>query len=165
MMSRVRCARLSTDVKATSKRRPCALSWRPARTASATPSSVRSTSRQPVNRFFRFHSLWPWRTSTRRRSLILLFPFSWVLEIGKSEHVGHGVEAGRLAARPQRRLDRTAGEQHAVFGLVGEFEPLGGSGKDDAVIAHHRAAAQRRKTDVAALARASDAVAPARGTL
>ena len=27
--------------------------------ASATPASVRSTSRQPVNRFFRFHSLWP----------------------------------------------------------------------------------------------------------
>ena len=29
------------------------------------PCSVRPTSRQPVNRFFRFHSLWPWRTRTR----------------------------------------------------------------------------------------------------
>ena len=34
--------------------------------ASAWPCSVRSTSRQPVNRFFRFHSLCPWRTSTQR---------------------------------------------------------------------------------------------------
>ena len=42
----------------------------PASLASLWPSSVRSTSRQPVNRFFRFHSLWPWRTSTRSRSFI-----------------------------------------------------------------------------------------------
>jgi len=39
--------------------------------ASAMPASVRSTSFQPVNRFLRFHSLWPWRTSTRRRSPII----------------------------------------------------------------------------------------------
>lgn len=33
------------------------------------PKSVRSGSFQPVKMFFKFHSLWPWRTSTRMRSI------------------------------------------------------------------------------------------------
>src|SRR5712691_10354004 len=63
---------MSTDVKATSNLRPWALSFRPAVRASAIPPSERSTSRQPVNRFFLFHSLSPWRTSTRRWSVVFL---------------------------------------------------------------------------------------------
>ena len=35
------------------------------------------------------------------------------------EHVGHRVQAGLLAAGPERRLDRAAGEDGAVGGLVG----------------------------------------------
>ena len=60
----VRIARVNTDVKAISKEMPSSLSARPAACASRAPRSVRSTSVQPVNRFFRFHSLWPCRTRT-----------------------------------------------------------------------------------------------------
>ncbi len=52
-------ARLSAEVKPMSKAMPWALSLRPAARASAIPTSVRTTSFHPVNRFFRFHSLWP----------------------------------------------------------------------------------------------------------
>src|SRR6202048_1380197 len=134
MMSRVRWARLSTEVNATSKRSPCALSERPAGPPPATPSSVRSTSRQPVNRFFKFHSLWPWRTSTRRRSFIGYCPESQVSKIGEHQNVGHGIEPGRLAARPQGALDGAAGKQHAILGPVGQLDPLGGAGEDHAVL-------------------------------
>src|SRR5690606_23519057 len=98
---------------------------------SALPCSVRSTSRQPVNRFCRFHSLWPWRTSTRvldmfapwsscpvglahdvaRKSLQLFGIMPNVS--GEAEHVPHRIEAGLLAARPQRRLDGAPGEDGA----------------------------------------------------
>src|SRR3954463_3037856 len=60
----VRIARLSTEVKATSKVNPPALSSSPARLASALPCSERSTSVQPVNRFSLFQMLSPWRSST-----------------------------------------------------------------------------------------------------
>ena len=94
------CARVRAEVKARSNDRPCSFSLRPAVFASAMPSSVRSGSFQPVNRFFRFHSLWPCRTSTRSRSLILLsVPGYWIL-VTKAEHIGHGVKAGLLAMRP-----------------------------------------------------------------
>src|SRR5271166_3267894 len=59
---------MSAEVKATSNVIPCAFNRRPASFASSTPRGVKSTSRHPVNRFFRFHSLWPWRNRTRRRS-------------------------------------------------------------------------------------------------
>src|SRR5579871_3128979 len=60
---------MSAEVKARSNATPCALRRRPACLASSTPAGVRSTSRQPVKRFLRFHSLWPWRRRTKRRSL------------------------------------------------------------------------------------------------
>src|SRR5262249_54274721 len=47
-----------------SGRMPARARSAPARVAWALPSSVRSTSIQPVNRFSRFHVLWPWRSST-----------------------------------------------------------------------------------------------------
>ena len=59
-------ARFCTEVCSTSGSRPASLSSSPPRTASFSPFSVRFTSTQPVNRFFAFHSLSPWR---RRISL------------------------------------------------------------------------------------------------
>src|SRR5947209_7957680 len=159
MMSSVRCARTSADVNATSKRKPCAFSLRPAARASAMPCSLKSMSRHPVNRFLRFHSLWPWRTSTRRRSG-MGSSTAGVSEILQAEHVGHGVQTRRLAAGPQRGLDRAAGIDAAVLGTVYELDALAGRGKDHAVIADHAAAAQRGKTDIALASRAGDAVAP-----
>src|SRR5436309_440621 len=101
---------------------PCALSLRPALRASFTPLSVRSTSFQPVNKLVRFHSLSPWRTSTSRRSVIgrslgithLYCVTCIVSDVLQPEHVGHRVEPRLLAARPQRRLECAAREDHAV---------------------------------------------------
>ena len=116
----MRCARLSAEVKAMSKVSPCALSLRPASRASAMPCSVRSTSRQPVNRFFRFHSLWPCRTSTRRRSV------SIHLEIFPAQARPPSNKARAFALRAhKRRLQRAAREDHAILGLVRQFDPLG----------------------------------------
>ena len=47
-----------------SKRSPTAFIAFPAAAASASPSAVNGTSCQPVNRFSRFHELWPWRSVT-----------------------------------------------------------------------------------------------------
>src|SRR5215217_42902 len=124
MMSRVRWARLSTDVKATSNFRPCAFSLRPAARASATPPSERSMSRQPVNRFFLFHSLSPWRTSTGRWSVIAQSSDDQISEVGKPQHIRHGIEARLLAARPQCRLERAAREEHPLLGFVYELDAL-----------------------------------------
>src|SRR6202142_1254860 len=148
---------MSAEVKATSNLMPWPLSLRPASRASATPLSVRSTSRQPVNRFFRFQSLWPCRTSTRRRSVIALL--SHTLEIFQPQHIHHRIEPGLLCARPQRGMQRAAREDHAVLGLVHQFDALGRTGEDHAVLAHHTAAAQRGKADVAGLAYTGVAVA------
>src|SRR5689334_14898068 len=100
---------------------------RPAMRASSTPRSVRPGSFQPVNRFFRFHSLCPWRTSTRRRSGLLIEGSrsggELALEISQAEHVRHGVIAGLLVKRPERGLDRAAREQAAVLGAVTDLDP------------------------------------------
>src|SRR5690606_32748310 len=61
----VRIARLSSEVCRTSGSRSCSRSSSPARMPSARPLSVSGTSTHPVNRFFWFHSLSPWRRSTR----------------------------------------------------------------------------------------------------
>src|SRR5215218_9885177 len=63
-MFAVRIARRCTDVCSTSGRIPAAVSSSPPRRASASPLAVRSTSTQPVKRFFAFHSLSPWRSRT-----------------------------------------------------------------------------------------------------
>src|SRR6267154_6405306 len=65
MIHRVRMARFSTEVNATSTPTACASNSRPACAASARPLSARSTSVQPVNRFSTFQLLWPWRTRMR----------------------------------------------------------------------------------------------------
>src|SRR6266700_49289 len=150
-----RCARLSAEVKPMSNRMPCALSLRPAARASLTPISVRSMSRQPVNRLLRFHSLWPWRRSTSSRSVIIRS----LSKITQAENIGHRIESRFPPPRPQRRLERPAGEDHAVLRLVHELETLGRAGKDHAMVADHGAAAQRRKSDVARAARAGLPVA------
>src|SRR5579883_3445692 len=62
----VRIARRSTEVCTTSGSRPRSASSLPPRIASSSPWAVRSTSTQPVKRFFAFHALSPWRSSTRR---------------------------------------------------------------------------------------------------
>ena len=79
----------------------------------------------------------------------------------KTEHVGHGIESRRLAARPQRRGESAAREDAAVLGPVGKFDALAGAGENHAVIAHNRAAAQARETNIARLARPREPVAPA----
>ena len=56
---RVRMARFKTEVNAIRGSSPARCSSRPARIASCRPSSLRSTSCQPVNRFSTFQVLWP----------------------------------------------------------------------------------------------------------
>ena len=58
-------ARFSTDVCSTSGSRSCSARSCPPRAASSRPFSDRGTSTQPVNRLALFHSLSPWRSSTR----------------------------------------------------------------------------------------------------
>ena len=84
------------------------------------------------------------------------------LEVLQPQHIGHRIKPGLLVARPERRVQRAAREDHAVLGAVHQLDPLGGPGEDHAVLADHGAAAQRRKADVARLARAGLAVAAAR---
>ena len=57
-------ARFRYDVQHTSKSSPASFISSPARFASAFPFSDSSTSTQPVNRFFWFYSLSPWRIIT-----------------------------------------------------------------------------------------------------
>ena len=40
------------------------------------------------------------------------------LDVAEPQHISHGVEARRLAMRPQRRLQRTVREDRPVFGVV-----------------------------------------------
>ena len=63
-MNSVRIARFSTDVNATSKTKPPALSSSPAALASPRPVSDKSTSVHPVKRFSLFQVLSPWRSKT-----------------------------------------------------------------------------------------------------
>src|SRR5580704_3091425 len=62
-------------------------------------------------------------------------------------------------------MQRAAGENQTVLGAVGELDAFGRSREDHAVLADHGAAAQRRKADIARLARAGHAVAAALGAL
>src|SRR6266566_2275026 len=59
----VSCARERAEVYATSNLN--FLKSSPARRASDSPFALNGTSTQPVNRFSRFQSDWPWRTRTR----------------------------------------------------------------------------------------------------
>src|SRR3984893_10450116 len=79
MIHRVRRARFSTEVKATSTPIPCASNSRPACAASARPETDRSTSVPPVNRFSTFEVLWPWRTR-------MSFPGTLVRELARRLH-------------------------------------------------------------------------------
>src|SRR5688572_11981044 len=58
----VRIARVSSDVCTTVGRTSAFFSSSPPSLACSSPSSVRSTSTHPVNRFFLFQSLSPWRS-------------------------------------------------------------------------------------------------------
>src|SRR5262245_44331838 len=89
------------------------------------------------------------------------FPFGSV----EAEHVHHAVDPWTLAAAPQGGLDGAAREDAAVGGVVLQLDDLAVGGEQDAVIAHHAAAAQRGKADVAAPARAGVAVAHAHARL
>ena len=143
-----------------SKLMPRAASLLPAALASSTPCADRSTSRQPVNRFLRFHSLWPWRTRTRVPDM--LAPVStgmrWVRS-GETEHVAHRIKAGLPAARPKGGLKGAARENRAVLRLVRQGHSLAGAGEDDGMIADNRAAAQGGKADGPSGPRAGRAVA------
>ena len=45
-----------------------------------------------------------------------------VVGSAQAEYIGHGIQAGRLAARPERRLDGATREDGAILGPVGELE-------------------------------------------
>ena len=77
-------------------------------------------------------------------------------------HRPSNTKPGFLPLRPQRRLDRALREHGAVLGAVRQLDAFHRAGKDHAVFAGDGAAAQRRKTDIAGLARAGNAVASAR---
>src|SRR5580704_10393702 len=104
------------------------------------PFGDRSTSRQPVKRLRRFHSLCPWRTMTSVRSIEASILFERVREgeagrcasMAEAKHVGHGIEPRLLRASPQRRLDRAAGKDGAVDGAMGKLDHLALAGKEDA---------------------------------
>ena len=86
--------------------------------------------------------------------------------VSEPQHVGHRIKARRLAAgptaaaftAPRANMDRIAGD-------VRKLDALARAGKNHRVLADDAAAAQRRKADVAALARAGDAVARPDGAL
>src|ERR1019366_9396489 len=69
----------------------------------------------------------------------------------------------RRSSRPGRRLHGTARENAAVFRDMSEFDPLAWSRENYFVIADDRAAAQRRKADIANRAQAGVAVTHADG--
>src|SRR5580700_10790430 len=77
------------------------------------------------------------------------------LEILEAQHIRHRIDARRLAAPPERGLQRPAGEDLPVLRLVDELDALGGARKDHAVVAHHGAAAQTGKADITGLPSAS----------
>ena len=83
----------------------------------------------------------------------------------QAEYIGHRIQSRMLLARPQRRADRAASEDHAVLGPVGNLDALRWSSKDHGVIAHYRAPAQRGKADVAGPARAGVTVTASHGML
>src|SRR5205814_958915 len=90
---------------------------------------------------------------------------SSTLHIIEAENVGHGIEAGLMTARPERRPERAARKNNAVLRPVHELQPLGGAGEDHAVVADHAAAAQRGETDTAGTAVAGIAGPPQHRTL
>ena len=77
----------------------------------------------------------------------------------EAQDIAHGVEARRLARRPARRPKRAARKERAVHAAVREFEPLALADEHHRVLAHHIAAAQRRKADIAIPPRAGMALA------
>src|SRR5829696_822498 len=74
----------------------------PPRSASARPFSVRSTSTHPVNRFFAFQSLSPWRNRTRRKDMSMTLSAGQVssdrASVGRPQVLERGEISGRLAA-------------------------------------------------------------------
>src|SRR5437660_12407649 len=82
---------------------------RPASIASVTPSSLRGTSCQPVNRFSRFQVLWPWRRSTRvpSRLTMSVHPRGHIHDLGELVRLEAGPADPASVAQPQldARLD------------------------------------------------------------
>src|SRR3954452_10595289 len=78
-----------------------------------------------------------------------------------AENVHHGIKTRRLRHDPVRRPHRAGGEGPPVEGAMGQYDVLGPGGEDQAVLAHHLAAAQGREADGAGLAGAGMAMAAA----
>src|SRR5258708_14194038 len=79
---------------------------------------------------------------------------------GKTEHVVHRVKAGFLALSPARGGERAPCENHAVFGAMGQLDPLEGSGQRHNMVANHGAAAQGGETDPPVISCAGRSLAP-----
>src|SRR5262245_37370518 len=60
-------------------------------------------------------------------------------------------------------MQGAAREDHAIFGLMREFYPLGGTGKDHTVLTHNGSATQGGITDVTGLTSTSVAVTASDG--
>jgi AraC family transcriptional regulator of adaptative response/methylated-DNA-[protein]-cysteine methyltransferase len=75
------------------------------------------------------------------------------------ENIRDGVKAGLLALAPFRRRHRAAREDAAVLGDMGQYDAFARSGQDHVMLADHRAAAQRSKSDHAVETCASLAMA------
>src|ERR1700690_176949 len=69
-------------------------------------------------------------------------PLCMLLKAAEAENIDHRIKPRLLVARPQRGMQRAGGKDHAVLGLVDQFDALGRPGEDDAVLADHGAAAQ-----------------------
>src|SRR5690606_12329228 len=103
-----------------------------------------------------------WRTSTRRRSIVTFLPARLSApSVGEAENVGHRIEPGLAAARPQRRLYGTPSEDLPILRMMRQDNPLRRAGEVDAVLADDGAAAQRGKADIALAAWAGMAVTDA----
>src|SRR5579862_5362782 len=79
----------------------------------------------------------------------------------EAQHVGHVVEARRLARDPARGPDGTAHEDLPAARAVGELDPLARPREHHGVLARDIAAAQGREADVAGAAGPGVAVAHA----
>src|SRR3546814_17553062 len=85
----------------------------------------------------------------------------WSSDVCSSDLLRHRVAIGLLVHQPQRRADRAAREDHAVFGAMGKRDHLLGAREDHVMVARDRASAQAGAADLALPARAGEAVAAA----
>src|SRR3954471_13639529 len=119
-------ARRCSEVWTTSGSRPDSRSSSPPRLASFSPLALRSTSTQPVKRFFAFHSLSPWRSSTRVPVMAtILHPLSPAADepLGGDHHVETRLRGREAVTRFVRRLGASGAYREVGCGAGGVRRP------------------------------------------